>query len=70
MKKSTFQIGSKCYQFKSKTVECPASGTIESFVNLTPAPFSNVYATPVWTMRDTVTLVIVLGLCLAAACQQ
>lgn len=70
MKKSTFRIGSKCYQFKPKTVECPASGTIESFVNLTPSPFTNISAAPAWTMRDTVAFTIVLALCLAAACQQ
>lgn len=68
MKKSTFRIGSKCYQFKPKTVECPASGTIESFVNLTPAPFSHTGA-PGWTMRDTVAFAIVLALSLAAACR-
>lgn len=69
MKKSTFHIGSKCYQFKPKTVECPASGSIESFVNLTPAPFNQMSARG-WTMRDTVAFAIVLGLCLAAACQE
>jgi hypothetical protein len=69
MKNSTFTIGSKCYQFKSKTIECPASGTIESFINLTPAPFNNT-GTPGWTMRDTVAFAIVLGLSLAAAWQQ
>lgn len=69
MKKSTFRIGSKCYQFKPNTVECPASGTIESFVNLTPAPFNHAGA-PAWTMRDTVAFAIVLGLSLATAWQQ
>lgn len=32
MKKNTFKIGSKCYQFKPEIVKCPASGTIEAFV--------------------------------------
>jgi len=32
MKKSTFQLGKKCYQFTSETVECPAKGAIEAFV--------------------------------------
>jgi len=31
MKKNTFKIGSKCYQFKSEIVTCPATGTIEAF---------------------------------------
>lgn len=31
MKKSTYKIGSKCYQFKPTTVECPAKGVIEAF---------------------------------------
>jgi len=32
VKKSTFQLGKKCYQFTSETVECPAKGAIEAFV--------------------------------------
>lgn len=32
MKKSTYRIGMKCYQFKSETIECPATGVIEAFV--------------------------------------
>ena len=31
MKKNTFKIGSKCYQFKSEIKKCPESGTIEAF---------------------------------------
>lgn len=31
MKTSTFRIGAKCYQFRSKVQECPASGVIEAF---------------------------------------
>jgi hypothetical protein len=31
MKASTFQIGSKCYQFKPEIVDCPAFGVIEAF---------------------------------------
>ena len=31
MKKNTFKLGSKCYQFKSEIVTCPATGTIEAF---------------------------------------
>jgi hypothetical protein len=31
MKKNTFKIGSKCYQFKSDIVTCPSSGSIEAF---------------------------------------
>jgi hypothetical protein len=34
MKKSTFRIGSKCYQFTPETMECPATGVIEAFVPL------------------------------------
>jgi hypothetical protein len=29
--KTTYQLGSKCYQFKSEPVDCPADGVIESF---------------------------------------
>ena len=32
MKKSTYHIGSKCYQFVPEVVTCPATGVIESFV--------------------------------------
>jgi hypothetical protein len=28
---STYQIGSKCYQFRTKTIDCPAKGVVESF---------------------------------------
>ena len=31
MKKSTFRVGSKCYQFRPETMDCPAKGAIESF---------------------------------------
>ena len=31
MKKTTFKIGSKCYQFKPETMTCPATGAIEAF---------------------------------------
>jgi hypothetical protein len=31
MKTSTFQIGTKCYQFKPEIVDCPAVGVIEAF---------------------------------------
>ena len=31
MKKKTYHIGRKCYQFKPETIECPASGVIEAF---------------------------------------
>ena len=33
MKKNTYRIGKKCYQFKPDTVECPATGAIEAFVS-------------------------------------
>ena len=36
MKKTTFKIGSKCYQFKHDIVACPASGYIEAFQVWTP----------------------------------
>lgn len=29
--KTTYQLGAKCYQFKSAPVDCPADGIIESF---------------------------------------
>lgn len=31
MKESTFRIGSKCYQFRPQTVDCPVKGAIEAF---------------------------------------
>jgi len=31
MKENTYQIGSKCYQFKPESVDCPADGVIEAF---------------------------------------
>ena len=31
MKKTTYRIGSKCYQFTSEIKACPASGVIEAF---------------------------------------
>jgi hypothetical protein len=31
MKKSTYRIGSKCYQFRPEVVACPATGAIEAF---------------------------------------
>lgn len=37
MKKSTYRIGQKCYQFKSETLECPANGVIETFVPFMPS---------------------------------
>jgi hypothetical protein len=80
MKKSTYHIGSKCYQFKPETVECPASGVIEAFRS-GPSwangpswakgpmgfPFAR-YAKPVWDTKDTLALTIVLGLSLLGAC--
>ena len=29
--KSTYQLGSKCYQFRSVTIDCPKDGVIEAF---------------------------------------
>jgi hypothetical protein len=31
MKTYTFKLGSKCYQFKHETVQCPVNGVIEAF---------------------------------------
>jgi hypothetical protein len=28
---STYQLGSKCYQFRTDTVDCPPNGVIEAF---------------------------------------
>lgn len=28
---STYQLGSKCYQFRGTPMECPSSGVVESF---------------------------------------
>ena len=66
MKKNTYRIGSKCYQFKATTTECPASGTIEAFID--SAPFN---ASPyIWTMRDSIAFIIVIVLALVYAFQQ
>lgn len=32
VEKTTYKIGSKCYQFKTYTTECPNEGIIEPFV--------------------------------------
>ena len=29
--KATYQLGSKCYQFRTQAVECPLKGVIEAF---------------------------------------
>lgn len=29
--KTTYQIGDKCYQFKTENIECPTKGVIEPF---------------------------------------
>ena len=29
--KTTYQLGSKCYQFRSVTIDCPKDGVIEAF---------------------------------------
>lgn len=31
IKGSTFKIGTKCYQFRSEILKCPATGVIEAF---------------------------------------
>ena len=31
MKKTTYRIGKKCYQFRPDVVQCPSKGAIESF---------------------------------------
>jgi hypothetical protein len=31
IKNSTFQLGSKCYQFTAETVDCPTQGVVEAF---------------------------------------
>lgn len=31
VEKTTYRIGSKCYQFKTYTTECPSEGVIEPF---------------------------------------
>ena len=38
MKKTTYHIGNKCYQFKPDIVDCPATGVIEAF---SPLPLNN-----------------------------
>ena len=32
--KSTYQLGSKCYQFKTETTDCTGSGVVEPFSEL------------------------------------
>jgi len=34
MKHNTYRIGSKCYQFKPDTRDCPAVGVIEAFTQI------------------------------------
>jgi hypothetical protein len=31
IKETTYQLGSKCYQFKMESVDCPKEGVIEPF---------------------------------------
>jgi hypothetical protein len=31
MKKTTYRLGKKCYQFRPDVVQCPTKGAIESF---------------------------------------
>lgn len=31
LKDSTYQLGHKCYQFTSETVDCPPQGVVEAF---------------------------------------
>ena len=31
IKESTYRIGSKCYQFRSEILKCPATGVVEAF---------------------------------------
>jgi hypothetical protein len=31
LKESTYRVGSKCYQFRPQTMDCPATGAIEAF---------------------------------------
>jgi hypothetical protein len=31
VKSSTYQLGSKCYNFEAETMECPMTGVIEPF---------------------------------------
>lgn len=37
--KSTYQLGSKCYQFKTEPTECAASGVVEPFAELRAVSF-------------------------------
>jgi hypothetical protein len=70
MKRNTYRIGSKCYQFKPETIECPASGVIESFRGMGGAEQRGrliFKETPIWSTKDTVALMIVLILCLVGA---
>lgn len=32
MKETTYRIGNKCYQFRAESMECPANGVIEAFM--------------------------------------
>jgi hypothetical protein len=33
---TTYQLGSRCYQFRSETTECAASGVVEPFTETRP----------------------------------
>jgi hypothetical protein len=34
MKTTTYKLGSKCYQFRPESVDCPVKGAIEAFQTL------------------------------------
>jgi len=68
MKKNTYRIGSKCYQFKPETTECPASGVIEAFSGgYSMSGFKMRGGKAMWTSKDGFSIVILLVLSLAAA---
>ena len=59
MKENTYRIGEKCYQFKPKTTECPASGVIEAFRG--ESFNSSGPKSPVWGLKDFAIVGVFIG---------
>ena len=67
MKHNTYRIGSKCYQFKPETLDCPSSGVIEAFRGGPMHGWEIEKVKPIWGTKDALAVMIVLILCLVGA---
>jgi len=70
MKQNTYRIGSKCYQFKPETIDCPSSGVIEAFQVRASAEqkgWEIEKVKPIWGTKDALAVMIVLILCFVGA---